>query len=139
MHTFARQFWISIIVIGLCSQLCLCQDMALDFEQALAMVPSQPRWPNGIMYYDMEDAVDSFVSKHSDPATVSFLHTKMEDPRFARLALFCLARLTPTGQNAKKILYEQIDRSNSAAIVPIAYLHPADARPSPRAIVKRCV
>lgn len=36
MNTFARQFWISIIVIGLCSQLCLCQDMALDFEQAVA-------------------------------------------------------------------------------------------------------
>ena len=138
MHTFARQFWISIIVIGLCSQLCLCQDMALDFEQALAMVPSQPRWPNGIMYYDMEDAVDSFVSKHSDPATVSFLQTKMEEPRFARLALFCLAKLAPKDQNAKKILYEQIHGRYPTAVVAIAYLHPADARPSPRAIVKRC-
>lgn len=138
MNTFARQLWISIIVIGLCSQLCSCQDMALDFEQALAMVPSQPRWPNGIMYYDMEDAVDSFVSKHSDPATVSFLQTKMEDPRFARLALFCLAKLAPKDHNAEKTPYEQIDRSNSAAIVTIAYLHPADAPPSPRAIVKRC-
>jgi len=112
--------------------------MAVDFQQALDMVPEEPKWPSGIMYYDMQDAVDSFVGKHSDPATVSFLQTKMEDPRFARLALFCLAQLAPKDQNAKKVLYEQIDRRNSAAIVTIAYLHPADARPSPRAIVKRC-
>jgi len=36
MTAIAKRFLISIIIIGLYSQVCLSQDMALDFEQAVA-------------------------------------------------------------------------------------------------------
>jgi hypothetical protein len=82
------------VAILACAAACLSQDIASDFQQALDTVPEQPKWPSGIMYYDVQKAADSLIEKHKDASTLEFLRAKLEgDLRSKKLALLSLARL----------------------------------------------
>jgi len=128
MKTLARRFLLAIMFTALSSAICHSQDIALDFDQALAMLPEQPKWPNGIMYYDMQDAAESFITKHSDASAVEFLKARIENVNSRKLGSLCLAKLAPANEAAENALYEQIYGKYPGAIVAIAYLHPDDGR-----------
>jgi len=119
----------AIVLIN--SVVCYSQDIVSDFDQALAMVPEYPLWPSGIMYYDMQDAANSFISKHNDISTVEFLKAKIEDPNSRKLALLSLAKLAASEPVAERTLQEIIHgqpRFRREALTAIAYLQPADGR-----------
>jgi len=117
----------AIVLIN--SVVCYSQDIFSDFDQALAMVPEKPGWPHRITYYyDVENAANSFVSKHSDTAAVEFLQTKIQDPNSKKLALLSLAKLAATNQTAENALYQIIYEKDRRAMITIAYLDPNDGR-----------
>jgi len=132
MSTVRKKLGPPIVIVLLCCAVCSSQDIASDFDQALAMLPEEPKWPSGIMYYDMQDAANSFVSKHADISAVEFLETKMEDPISTKLVLLSLAKLASANETAENTLYRQIYRNKSIirrhATTVIAHLDPNDGR-----------
>jgi len=115
-------------IVLISSAVCYSQDIFSDFDQALAMVPKQPNWPSGIMYYDMQDAANNFISKHSSTVAVEFLQTKIQDPNSKKLALLSLAKLAATNQTAENALYQIIYEKDRRAMITVAYLDPNDGR-----------
>ena len=107
-----------------------------DFHQALQMLREKPLWPNGIMYYDMQNEADSFIGKYKDSSAVEFLQTKIEDPNSRKLALLMLAKLAPVNPVAEIALYEVIyGNFRRDAVTAIAYLDPNDGRPIAETII----
>jgi hypothetical protein len=117
---------------------CYSQDIALDFEKALGAIPAKAKWPSGIMYYDMQDAADSFVNKHKGASAVEFLRTKIEDPNSRKLALLMLTKLAPVNPVAESALYEVIyGNFRRDAVTAIAYLDPNDGRSIAETIISQ--
>jgi hypothetical protein len=108
MNSFGKKFLAEIMFIMLISAICCSQDIDSDFQQALNMVPMEPKWPSGIMYYDMQEAAGSFINRHSGASAVEFLKTKIEDPTSRKLAILSLTKLATTNRTAEEILYNII-------------------------------
>jgi hypothetical protein len=137
MSTMTRPL-VVIVSFLLCCPVCYSQDTGSDFQQALAMVPEQPIWPSGIMYYDMGAAADSFVDKHSGVSAVEFLQTEIQKPDARRLALLCLAKLAPAGEAAEAAFYHALyGKFGTEAVIAIAYLDPDDGRPIAESLVSQ--
>lgn len=134
MNTLSEKSFVVAVITLLGSAVCYSQDIALDFQQALEVVPKHPKWPNGIMFYDIQDAVDSLISKHSGAGAVAFLETQVEDQnsRKRKLALLALAKLAATSQAAEKALCRQVDAPRWTirrdAVIAVAYLDRKDGR-----------
>ena len=75
------------------SAICYCEDIESDVDQALGVVPKEPKWPNGIALYDVQDAANSFVNQHRSVSAVEFLQTKLDDPNSREQTLLFFRRM----------------------------------------------
>lgn len=65
----SKRLLAGIAVVVSFSSLCHSQDIASDFEQVLGALREKavrPRW--NLYYYDMKDAVNGFIAKHTGPS-----------------------------------------------------------------------
>ncbi len=131
MNILRKEIFQTITVVLMCSAICYSQNITSDFAQALEKIPQQPKWPSGIMFYDVQDAVDSFISMHSNTETVRFLQNKIQDQNSRKLALLSLAKLAASNEAAESVLYDLIHSQSHLrqdAITALAYLEPDDGR-----------
>jgi len=132
MNVVRKRLFPVVAAVLLSSAVCHSQDIGSDFQQALNMIPKDPIWPSGIMYYDMQEAADAFVSKYSGAPAIGFLQARVQDPNADKLALLCLAKLAATDSKAEEALYEAIYAKDPyfqpSAVTVIGYLEPDHGR-----------
>ena len=131
MNTLLNRVCVTTATFLLLMSVCYSQDIAIDFEKALEAIAAKSKWPSRIMYYDVEDAAEFFVSKYSDSSTVAFLESKIQDPNCQKLGLLCLAKLAQVSDVAQTALYQIIynsPHSQRDAVTVIAYVDPNTAR-----------
>jgi hypothetical protein len=138
MNIVRKGLFAVVAAVLLGSAICHSQDIGSDFQQALAMVPQEPRWTSGIMYYDMQDAADAFVGKYADSPPVGFLEAQIQEPHTRKLALLCLAKLAPVTEAAQAAFYDVLyGKFGTQAVTAIAHLEPGAGRPIAETLVSQ--
>ncbi len=104
MASSSRYVVAGIVLVAGVAIPCTAQDIASDFQQALAGVPSPTTDPPVMMFEDANPAAAGIASEYRDPASVEFLKTQARTRDTGKTAILVLAKQAATNATARDAL-----------------------------------
>ena len=112
MSTELRLVVISVLI---CCTFCYAQETTVDCSRL---------FDEHMKNKDLSAAADQFISSCNDAEAIAFLQGRIGDPNSSKLAMISLAKLAPTSQAAKDVLYDSIYAGNGSGMEALGYLEP---------------